>query len=142
MNINYSNTTVRLLITPYFLLESDDMCIMVYFIFNYKDLNDTVIQMKEECGDLCVPHSIDIEKDIPVDKTFKRLNKSVNCNKLWGSSIFDQNTNVEFPLQKLPKYLTNYFSQNGQVRILPYYLIDTSNGEDEYMKLGKCYIIY
>ena len=108
----------------------------------YKDLNDTIIQMKEECGDLCEPHSIDIEKDIPVDKTFKRLNKSINCNKLWGSSIFDQNTNVVFLLQKLPKYLTNHFSQNGQVRILPYYLIDTSNGEDEYMKLGKCYIIY
>ena len=107
----------------------------------YKDLNDTIIQMKEECGDLCEPHSIDIEKDIPVDKTFKRLNKSIDCNKLWGSSIFDQNSNAVFPLQKLPKYLTKHFSQNGQVKILPYYLIDTSNGDDEYMKSGKCYII-
>ena len=108
----------------------------------FKDLNDTIIQMKKECGDLCEPHSIDIEKDIPDDKTFKRLNKSIDCNKLWVSSIFDQNSNAVFPLQKLPKYLTTHFSQNGQVKILPYYLIDTNNGEDEYMKLGKFYIIY
>ena len=106
--------------------------------YNYKNLDDTISKIKEDCGDLCELSFIDTKKDIPDDKTFKRLNKTINCAKLWGSSIFDQNSNLTSPLQKLPTYLTKYFSQGDQVGILPYYLIDTNNKEDQYKKFGEC----
>ena len=107
---------------------------------NYKDLNDTISKIKEDCEDLCELTFIDTKKDIPDAKTFKRLNKTINCAKLWGSSIFDQNNNLTSPLQKLPKYLTKHFSRNNNVKILPYYLNDTNNKEDKYKKLGECLI--
>ena len=105
---------------------------------NYRKLHDTILQMKKECGDLCEPDFIDIEKDIPDDKTFKRLKKSINCDNLWNDSIFDQSNDFDVPLQILPKYLRNYFTQNGRVKISPHYLVDTSKGDDQFRKWGEC----
>ena len=107
---------------------------------HYKDLIKNILQIKHECGDLCEPDHIDIVKDIPDDKTFKRLEKATNCDKLWSNSIFDQISNFVFPPQKLPKYVKLHFSRNNSVEILPYYLYDTIDKDHENMKLGKHFI--
>ena len=97
----------------------------------YKLLLETVIQIKEACGNLCDHQFIDIDNDIPNDRTFKRLEKLPQCKKLWSTSIFDQPSNFSFPPRKLPKYLLNYFSRNNLVKILPYYRDDTNVEDDK-----------
>ena len=108
----------------------------------YSKFHETILQMKRECGDLCEPTFIDIANDIPDGKTFKKLEKSINCNNLWNDSIFDQPNEFDEPLQILPKYLRDHFSRNGRVKISPHYLVDTTKEDDQFIKWGKLILYF
>ena len=50
------------------------------------------------------------------------IKKQVDCNRLWNSSIFDEKSEFDWPVQIIPKYLQEHFSHNGMVDIkLDYY---------------------
>ena len=50
------------------------------------------------------------------------IEKEVNCNRLWNTSIFDEKNELKEAIQIIPKYLRDYFSHNNMVDIkLDYY---------------------
>ena len=92
-------------------------------LLKYKNLKTKIKLIKDECGDLC---DMSPSKYNSVSKDSKfyyvPIEKEVNCNRLWNTSIFDEKNELKEAIQIIPKYLRDYFSHNNMVDIkLDYY---------------------
>lgn len=97
----------------------------------YRDILKHIKKIKDHCGRLCETEDVDsldsnyISSDR--NRLYKYIDKLPNCNGLWNSSIFDLPSDLEFPLQKVPKYLVKYFTHNGRTKISYNYRDDKDN---------------
>ena len=97
----------------------------------YSDISENIKNIKDLCGRLCEPEDVDsfYSNHISSDRNrlYKYIDKLPNCIGLWNGSIFDLPIDLEFPLQKLPKYLVKYFTHNGRTNISYDYRDDKDN---------------
>ena len=88
----------------------------------YKDIENKINAIKQKCGTLCEINTSSYEPLLEDSKTiYRAIKKEVNCKDLWNSSIFDETSNFEQAIQKLPVYLRQHFSYNNMVDIKPHY---------------------
>ena len=97
----------------------------------YNGLLKNIKMIKELCGALCETFEADISQkfkhSLEPKKVYQRIDRIPNCNALWNNSVFDISSTFNVPLQKLPKYLLQYFTHNGQMKISYNYLDDTNS---------------
>ena len=86
----------------------------------FRALTKDIEQIRHECGNLCSA------------EYYNENERKPNCKSLFDSSIFDPENNFKFPIQKLPKYLVNYYSYNGHIKVLSNYLDNTSNEKENH----------
>ena len=104
---------------------------------NYKRMRKNIILIKEKCGTLCETNLAHV-RNVSKGPFYDQIKKIPNCKALWNDSIYDQSSRFKDPIQKLPKYLKQYFSHNGNVNISPFYFDDretenhTSNAWGKY----------
>jgi hypothetical protein len=106
-------------------------------IQKYEELRNIITQIRKKCGNLCGPDLSYINQDITKEISYRNLEKIPNCSAMWNISIFDQASAFKDPIQTIPKYLKNYFSYDGRVKISPHYLNDTFNENHVTHKWGK-----
>ena len=92
----------------------------------YKELKNNIVEIKIRCGSLCNIEYDDQFKESLSNRTFKAVQKTVDCYNLWHSSILDKASKTKYPIQKIPSYLVQYFTYNGRVKILYDYRDDTN----------------
>ena len=86
----------------------------------FQTLTKNIEKIRHECGNLCTAEYSD------------KIERKPNCKSLWNTSIFDPESNFGFPIQKLPKYLVNYYSYDSHIKILSNYLDNTSNEKENH----------
>ena len=85
-------------------------------------LKESVQAIQKACGELCntyLGHLIVFKRGH--QKHFDYLSKTVNCSALWGNSAIDETSHSCASPMKIPKYLLDNFTYNGQIQILPSY---------------------
>ena len=100
---------------------------------HYQQLKDDIMEMRKRCGSLCeykrVPDPVNdtISHDKGYHHVFEKL--PVVCESLWNTSIFEQPSPFQDPLQIVPKYLQDYYSYYGGIKVTPHYYadLDTEN---------------
>ena len=100
---------------------------------HYQKLKDNIVEMRKRCGSLCedkrVPDPMNgtILHDKGYHPVFEKL--PVVCESLWNTSIFEQPSPFQDPLQIVPKYLQDYYSYHGGIKVTPHYYadLDTEN---------------
>ena len=94
----------------------------------YEDLKTKVESIKEQCGSLC---NIDPSTYQPISEDSKfyyvPIEKAIDCNGLWNSSIFDESGKFKRPPQKLPKYLLQYFKHHSDMVDIKLHYYDEIN---------------
>ena len=92
----------------------------------YQYLRTKIESIKTICGELCDTNTSKY-KPIRNGDSFHYipLKKEINCKNIWNDSL-DAVSSFKEPLQKLPKYLTKYFSHNRMVD-LTYAYYDEKN---------------
>ena len=101
--------------------------------YRYERVKDNIIEMRNWCGSLCNDISgREFETNIESNNSiylpiFKKI--PITCESLWNTSVFEENNPFEYPIQILPKYLMNYYSYSGEIRVTPHYYadLDTEN---------------
>ena len=86
----------------------------------FQTLAKNIEKIRHECGNFCTAEYSD------------KIERKPNCKSLWNTSIFDPESNFGFPIQKLPKYLVNYYSYDSHIKILSNYLDNTSNEKENH----------
>ena len=88
----------------------------------YKYIKNRISLIKKECGTLC---DVDPLLYTPISDENKfyyvPIQKTINCERLWNNSIFDEKSQFRNAIQKIPKYLEKHFSYDGMVDVKPYY---------------------
>ena len=85
-------------------------------------LKESVRSIQESCGELCdtsVDHIVAYKRGH--QKHFDYLSKKVNCSALWGNSAIDEASHSCASPMKIPEYLHDNFTYNGQIQVLPSY---------------------
>ena len=107
-------------------LNDDNDCTIKQKTTIYKEIKNNILEIKSRCGTLCNIEYDDQFEETLSNKTFKAVKKTLDCQNLWASSIFDQPSTMNYPIQKLPTYLIQYFTYNDRVKILYDYRDDTN----------------
>ena len=85
-------------------------------------LKEHVQAIQKTCGELCdtsLDHIIDFKRGH--QKHFDYLSKKVNCGALWGNSAIDEASHSCASPMKIPEYLHDNFTYNGQIQVLSSY---------------------
>ena len=94
-------------------------------------LKESLWSIQKSCGELCdtsLDHIVAFKKGH--QKHFDYLSKKVNCSALWGNSAIDEASHSCASPMKIPKYLHENFTYNGQIQILPSYHNEEKLGDN------------
>lgn len=97
-------------------------------LLNYEQLKKNIQIIKEECGSLCnVDHST--YQPISEDSKFYYvpIQKDIDCNRLWNTSIFDESGNFKRPPQRIPKWLLDEFKHHSNLIDIKHHYYDELN---------------
>ena len=87
---------------------------------HYQKLKDNIVEMRKRCGSLCEDKRVPdpMNDTILHDKGYHPVfDKSpVVCESLWNTSIFEQPSPFQDPVQIVPKYLQDYYSYYGGIK--------------------------
>ena len=97
-------------------------------LYNYKDIKNKVELIKEQCGALC---NVDPSTYQPISKDsefyYVPIEKEIDCNRLWNSSIFDDDGKFKRPPQRIPEYLLPYYKHHSDLIDIKYHYFDEIN---------------
>lgn len=99
----------------------------------YQQLLSNIIEIKKWCGTLCNDISVsnnevEISSNVSIYlPVFEKV--PVVCDSLWNTSVFEKPNPFHDPIQIIPKYLIDYYSHYGRIRVTPHYYaeLDTEN---------------
>ena len=96
--------------------------------YNYKDIKNKIESIKEQCGALC---HVDPSTYRPISNDSKfyyvPIEKQIDCNRLWNSSIFDDDGKFKRPPQRIPEYLLPYYKHHSDLIDIKYHYFDEIN---------------
>ena len=109
------------------------------FFLQYELAKGQLCSCYDKCVDSGVGGSLCEDKPVPDlmndtilhDKGYQPVFEKlpVVCESLWNTSIFEQPSTFQDPLQIVPKYLQDYYSYYGGIKVTPHYYadLDTEN---------------
>ena len=104
----------------------------------YTKMMKNILLIKERCGSLCNENGMHQNLSIKVfDSATTFQKRPFSCGAIWDNSVFDKSSDLEDPLQILPKYLTDHFSYNGRVKMTSHYYDDRDTENHKSNSWGK-----